>query len=100
MSDKFDRYREALVVETETIWPSEFDNMDGAEKGRQGQMLHADPARCARLEYVRVHTGFCRRITVTARDVDRLKADAASSGAAEGQGGQIRNPNLEIRTKF
>jgi hypothetical protein len=84
MSDKFDRYREALVVETETIWPSEFDNMDEAEKGRQRQMLHADPARCAQLEYVRVHTGFCRRITVTTKDIERLKADTASFGTAKG----------------
>jgi hypothetical protein len=73
MSDKFDRYREALVVETDTIWPPELDEIDAAEKSRLDEALHADAANCARLEYVRVHTGFCRRIIVTQEDVDRLQ---------------------------
>ena len=34
--------------------------------------LHADPENCAALEYVRVHTGFCRQITVTPEDVERV----------------------------
>ena len=75
MSDKFDRYREALVVETETVWPPRFDEMDAPERNRLEKGLHADPASCAQMEYVRVHTGFCRRITVTADDVDRLQAN-------------------------
>ena len=69
MADKFDRYREALVVETDTIWPAEFQTLAPGEKGRIEQALHADPKRCAQLEYVRIATGFCRQITVTATDV-------------------------------
>ena len=71
MSDKFDRYREALVVETATDWTGEFDNLDRAEKARIEQFLHEDASNCADLEYVRMHTGFCRLITVTAEDVER-----------------------------
>jgi hypothetical protein len=73
MPDKFDRYREALVVETNTIWPSEHSGLEAAEKARIEQALHADPKSCAQLEYVRTHTGFCRQITVTAEDVKRFR---------------------------
>ena len=83
MSDKFDRDREALVVETETTWPPGFDEMDAAERTRLKEGLHADPASCAQMEYLRVHTGFCRRITVTADDVDRLQANAVSPDTAK-----------------
>jgi hypothetical protein len=69
MPDKFDRYRESLVVENNTIWPAEYQGLEAAEKTRIEQALHADPKRCAQLEYVRMHTGFCRQITVTAEDV-------------------------------
>jgi hypothetical protein len=69
MPDKFDRYREALVVETNTIWPADHQDLEPAVKARVEQALHADPKRCAHLEYVRMHTGFCRQITVTADDV-------------------------------
>ena len=72
MPDKFDPYREALIVETNTIWPEEFEDWDAAEKARVEQALHSDPEHCSHLEYVRQHTGFCRQITVTAEDVQRL----------------------------
>lgn len=74
MPDKFDRYREALVVEADTIWPAEHQGLDAAEKRRLEQALHADPKSCAQLEYVRMHTGFCRQITVTAEDLKRIRA--------------------------
>ena len=73
MPDKFDRYREALVVETNTIWPAEFSQLEAAEKSRLEQALQADPEHCAHLEYIRLHTGFCRQITVTAEDLARLR---------------------------
>ncbi len=76
MSDKFDRYREALVVETATDWPEEFDNLDDVEKARVEQFLHGDASNCADLEYVRMHTGFCRQITVTAEDAERARSQA------------------------
>ncbi len=73
MADKFDLYREALVVETATVWPAPVAaGVDAARRAELEPRLHADPAACGHLEYVRVHTGFCRRITVTAEDLARL----------------------------
>jgi hypothetical protein len=72
MADKFDPYREALVVETTTVWPSEYDDLDPAEKRRIEQQLHDDPENCSALEYVRMHTGFCRAVTVTPEDLERV----------------------------
>jgi hypothetical protein len=70
--DTFDPYREALVMETETIWPDQFADLPTAEKVKLEQQLHAKPDACGHLEYVRTHTGFCRQITVTEADVQRL----------------------------
>ncbi len=74
MPDKFDPYREALVVETNTIWPKELAEVmaDAARRTRVEEALHADASQAAHLEYVRLATGFCRQITVTEADVERL----------------------------
>jgi hypothetical protein len=72
VADKFDPYREALIMETNTVWPEEYDDMDPVDKARIEAALHADPQQCSQLEYVRVHTGFCRQITVTADDMARI----------------------------
>jgi len=72
VADKFDPYREALVMETNTIWPAELEHLPPTEKSRLEEKLHASPADCSQLEYVRTHTGFCRTITVTPADVERL----------------------------
>jgi hypothetical protein len=71
MPDTFDPYREALVVETETEWPDELAETPAAERARISLALHSAPADAAHLEYVRTHTGFCRRIVVTPDDVAR-----------------------------
>jgi hypothetical protein len=72
VADKFDPYREALVIETTTVWPEECAQIEPSKRRQIEEKLHADPAHCSNLEYIRVHTGFCRKITVTAEDVDRL----------------------------
>jgi hypothetical protein len=72
MPDKFDPYREALVVEEDTIWSEDLEEVSPAERLLIERQLHDDPASCAHLAYVRVHTGFCRQITVTAEDLQRL----------------------------
>ena len=72
MPDKFDPYREALVMETITVWPAEYDHLEQHEKLRIEEALHADPESCTSLEYVRTHTGFCRQITVTDSDYTRI----------------------------
>jgi len=76
VADKFDPYRESLVIETNTIWPAEFADISDDRRVGIEQALHADPESCAHLEYVRVHTGFCRQITVTSQDMDRVGSTA------------------------
>lgn len=71
MPDKFDPYREALVVETETDWPEQYDDWNLQERTRLAMALHEHPETASHLEYVRTHTGFCRRIVVTADDIER-----------------------------
>ena len=72
MANEFDPYREALVVEAQTFWPAEYDDWEADEKYRVESLLHAKPQEAADMKYMRVHTGFCRQITVTAEDLDRL----------------------------
>ncbi|MBX3414107.1 MAG: hypothetical protein KF708_15575 [Pirellulales bacterium] len=71
MANEFDPYREALVIETETIWPDELDDVDAATKAKVESRLHSEPQQAAQLEYARLHTGFARKITVTSADVER-----------------------------
>jgi hypothetical protein len=70
---EFDPYREALVIETLTIWPDEMGDLDAATRQRIAQRLHAEPDKAAQLSYERLHTGFARIITVTAEDLARVK---------------------------
>jgi hypothetical protein len=72
MPNAFDPYREALVVETSTVWPEDYDAWEPAAREQVEQRLHADPKAAADLDYVRQHTGFCRQITVTPQDIERL----------------------------
>lgn len=72
MADKFDPYREALVMETDTVWSEEYDHLSDSEKATIEQALHADAENCAEIEYVRTHTGFCRKVTVTEEDLQRV----------------------------
>ena len=74
MSNEFDPYREALVVEATTVWPEEYDDWEPTDRRRIEEQLHSDPAKANQLEYVRVHTGFSRQITVTPEDLERLGA--------------------------
>ncbi len=72
MPDKFDPYREALVMETETVWPDGYGDWDPARRASLEKALHNQPDQAANLQYIRTHTGFCRRIVVTPDDVERL----------------------------
>ena len=74
MPDKFDTYREALIMETETEWSDTFDHIDEKTKSKLAAALHDDPESVGNLEYIRTHTGFCRKITVTVDDVKRLQS--------------------------
>jgi hypothetical protein len=72
MGDRFDPYREALVVEKLFVWPEELAHVAPADRQRIEAALEAEPARAATLEYVRLYTGFCRRITITPADIEGL----------------------------
>ncbi|ADB15749.1 hypothetical protein Psta_1066 [Pirellula staleyi DSM 6068] len=72
MADTFDPYREALVMETDTVWPAGYADLDPARRADLEAKLHAKPGEAAKLEYIRVHTGFCRTIHVTDADIARL----------------------------
>jgi hypothetical protein len=71
MSNAYDPYREALVIEQQTVWPAELTSapIGETERRRIENRLHADPASAAEMEYVRLHAGFVRKITVTAADL-------------------------------
>jgi hypothetical protein len=71
--EPFDPYREALVVETATLWSDGLANVDPTRRQRIAQQLHAQPEKAAGLEYIRLHSGFCRQITVTPEDLQRIK---------------------------
>ena len=72
MPDKFDPYREALVMEQVTEWPEEYEDLDPQRQAEIARQLHEDPENAADLKYVRSHSGFCRHIVVTAEDIERL----------------------------
>jgi hypothetical protein len=72
MPNALDPYREALVIEHHTVWPTEYDDWSAADKTRVEALLHASPAEAADLDYVRQHTGFARVITVTPADLERV----------------------------
>ena len=72
MPDKFDPYRESLIMENRTVWPEGYEHLSDKQRAKIEGALHADPESCSQLEYVRVHTGFCRTITVTDEDVERV----------------------------
>ena len=78
MPNAFDPYREALVIETNTLWPDDLADAPRQEADRQAiaARLHADPAQAAEVEYVRLHAGFIRQITVTAGDLKRAVGSA------------------------
>jgi hypothetical protein len=71
MPNAYDPYREALVIEQETVWPDSLTAapVGDAERRRIEYRLHADPVSAKELEYVRLHAGFIRRITVTSADL-------------------------------
>jgi hypothetical protein len=72
MSNTYDPYREALVIEQQTVWPVELADAPGGDADRKHieNRLHSNPAAAAELEYIRLHAGFIRKITVTAADLE------------------------------
>lgn len=72
MANAFDPYREALVMEQVTIWGPLSEQIDASEQEKIAAKLHTAAEDVCELEYQRTHTGFCRVITVTEDDLQRL----------------------------
>jgi len=68
----YDPYRERLVMETQTDWADTCSDVAPAARMPIELRVHENPAAASQLEYIRTHTGFCRRITVTPEDLERL----------------------------
>ncbi|HEV7281919.1 MAG TPA: hypothetical protein VGN57_17085 [Pirellulaceae bacterium] len=71
--DKFDPYRESLVVEIDTVWPEECRDWSLERKATAETRLHATASRRSQLRYFRLHTGFCRIIIPTADDLREVE---------------------------
>ena len=74
MSNQFDPYRDALVVEKHTVWPDEYEDWSESDRSRIEKLLHASPEEASDLDYVRQHSGFARIITVSPDDLERVAA--------------------------
>ena len=74
MANAFDPYREALVMEKVTVWGGLTEQFDPVEQEQIALKLHTAAEDACELEYERTHTGFCRIITVTEDDLQRLQA--------------------------
>lgn len=77
--NKFDARLETLVMETRTLWDAEASALTDEERARIARFLHQHPAEAGQIEYLRMHTGFARHITVTADDIARVRQSASKS---------------------
>ena len=72
MPNVFDPYRDALVVENQTVWAEDYEDWSRSDKLRAEVLLHASPREAVELDYLRQHTGFARILTVTPTDLARV----------------------------
>lgn len=70
--DHFDRRLESLVMERRTVFGDDLADLSDEDRRWLAETLHAAPQRAAKVGYERQHTGFCRIITATRADVERL----------------------------
>ena len=61
---------ERLVVEVRTDWSEVAEAVPMGDRPAIARRLHGSPQACPSVRYDRMHTGFCRVITVTAADLD------------------------------
>jgi hypothetical protein len=69
---KFDRRVDSIVAELRTVWSPEVPDLPAERRRQIARWLHSHADQAARVVYDRTHTGFCRTITVTAEDVERV----------------------------
>ncbi|NQV29014.1 MAG: hypothetical protein HQ518_32060 [Rhodopirellula sp.] len=70
--DKYDPRVEQLVIETRTAWDPAVGKLDDADRKWLSKAIHKAPQLASKIQYERAHTGFCREITVTVEDIQRI----------------------------
>lgn len=70
--DHYDRKMEILVMERRTIFAADLAELSDEDRHWLAEALHAEPHKAAQVSYERQHTGFCRQIVATRKDVERL----------------------------
>ena len=70
--NKYDPRVDSLVVETRTVWDPEVGDISAEDREWLAVAVHREPEKAAKINYIRQHTGFCREITVTVADIERL----------------------------
>ena len=75
VADQFDPYREALVMETNTIWPAEYEDLSAAEKARLEEQA---ARRCQGLLAARIRPHAHRLLPPDHRHAGRRAAASAA----------------------
>lgn len=70
--NKFDARLESLVVQTQTLWSPEVQDLSDEEKTIISRAIQMRPELASQISYERTHTGFIRQVTVTEADIARL----------------------------
>ncbi|MCS7237336.1 MAG: hypothetical protein NZ899_03595 [Thermoguttaceae bacterium] len=83
MGDAYDPYRDALVIEEETVWSPDGERLAPEVRLAIHRLVHAKPWLAGELFYIRVFTGFIRRIVLRPEDVERLAALVSQGTAVE-----------------
>ncbi len=76
---KFDPRVDSLVMESRTKWDPTVGKISEEDKTLVAKLVHQSPAKAAKVEYDRSHTGFTRTITVTADDIARIYQEKMAS---------------------
>lgn len=70
---KYDARVDALTIESRTAWDPEVEkSLSDSDKQWLASAIHKAPHLASKISYERAHTGFCREITVTLGDIQRL----------------------------
>jgi hypothetical protein len=70
--NQYDRKLEILVMERRTIFDPDIAELSDEDCRWLAEALHAEPHKASQVRYERQHTGFCREIVATRKDVERL----------------------------
>jgi hypothetical protein len=70
--DHYDLKLETLVMERRTRFDADLAELSDDDRRWLAEALHAEPHKASQVRYERQHTGFCREIVVTRKDVERL----------------------------